>query len=483
MNHKMIFYLTAQIVRVIGVLLLLPTVVAGIYGEVSSLIGFSSTSAGLILLGSLATIRKPKNTSVYTREGMAVVACSWIACSALGALPFFISGEIPNYADAVFETTSGFTTTGSTILTDIEAMSKSCLFWRSFTHFIGGMGVLIFMLAILPQSDTRMMHLVRAEAPGPTAGKLVAKMSTSVRILYLIYIALTAFETVLLLLGGLPFFDAITTAFSTAGTGGFSARAGSIADYDSVYVDVVVTVFMLLFSVNFTVYFMVISKKFTQALKNEEMRTFFGIVAVSILLITVNIVPHYEGSIPMALRYASFQVASVISTAGFSTADYTEWPFFSQMILLLLMFVGSCAGSTGGGLKVVRVLVLFKSAVKEIRCILSPRSVVVVRCDSKQVDKEVVHGIGYYFVVFMFLFSASILLLSLDGKDLLTTSTAVATCMNNVGPGMGEVNPSGNFAGFSSWAKILLSMDMLLGRLEIYPLLVLFTVRKKFGIG
>ena len=479
MNHKMIFYLTAQIVRVIGVLLLLPVVVAGVYGETRSLVGFASTSAGLILLGTLATLRKPQNTSVYTREGLAVVGCSWIACSVLGALPFVISGEIPNLADAVFETASGFTTTGSTILTDIEAMSRSCLFWRSFTHFIGGMGVLIFMLAIIPQSDTRMMHLVRAEAPGPTAGKLVAKMSTSVRILYLIYVALTTFETVLLLLGGMPFFDAISTAFSTAGTGGFSARAGSIADYDSVYTDIVVTVFMLLFSVNFTVYFLVISKKLTQALKNEELRTFFVIVAAAVILVTVNITPHYEGSIPTALRYASFQVASVISTAGFATADYTEWPFFSQMILLLLMFVGSCAGSTGGGLKVVRVLVLFKSAIKEIRCMLSPRSVVVVRCDGKPVDKEVVHGIGYYFVVFMFLFSASVFLLSLDGKDLLTTITSVATCMNNVGPGMGMVNPSGNFADYSWWAKLLLATDMLLGRLEIYPLLVLFTVRKK----
>ncbi len=479
MNHKMIFYLTAQIVRVIGVLLLLPVVVAGVYGETRSLVGFASTSAGLILLGTLATLRKPQNTSVYTREGLAVVGCSWIACSVFGALPFVISGEIPHLADAVFETASGFTTTGSTILTDIEAMSRSCLFWRSFTHFIGGMGVLIFMLAIIPQSDTRMMHLVRAEAPGPTAGKLVAKMSTSVRILYLIYVALTTFETVLLLLGGMPFFDAITTAFSTAGTGGFSARAGSIADYDSVYTDIVVTVFMLLFSVNFTVYFLVISKKLTQALKNEELRTFFVIVAAAVILVTVNITPHYEGSIPTALRYASFQVASVISTAGFSTADYTEWPFFSQMILLLLMFVGSCAGSTGGGLKVVRILVLFKSAIKEIRCMLSPRSVVVVRCDGKPVDKEVVHGIGYYFVVFMFLFSASVFLLSLDGKDLLTTITSVATCMNNVGPGMGMVNPSGNFADYSWWAKLLLATDMLLGRLEIYPLLVLFTVRKK----
>ncbi|MBR3629649.1 MAG: TrkH family potassium uptake protein, partial [Oscillospiraceae bacterium] len=407
MNHKMIFYLTAQIVRAVGALLLLPMIVAGIYGELPSLIGFASTSAGMILLGTLATLRKPKNTSVYTREGMAVVACSWIACSVFGALPYFISGEIPHLADAIFETASGLTTTGSTILNDIEAMSRSCLFWRAFTHFIGGMGVLILMLAIMPQSDTRTMHLVRAESAGPTAGKLVAKMSSSVRILYLIYIALTVLETVLLLIGGMPFFDAITTAFSTAGTGGFSVRAGSIADYNSVYIEVIVTLFMMLFSVNFTMYFLLLSRKFTQVLKNEELRVFFGICAVSITLITLNITRHYGGNILTALRYASFQVFTIISTAGFATADYTNWPFFSQMILMLLMFVGGCAGSTGGGLKVKRILVLFKSAIKEIRCILSPRSVVVVRCDGKPVDREVVHGIGYYFIVFMLLLAAS----------------------------------------------------------------------------
>ncbi len=478
MNHKMILYLTAQVVRAVGVLLLLPTLVAAVCDEIPSLIGFMSTAGGMIVLGTLLTLKKPQNKAVYTREGMAVVAIAWIACSVLGALPYFISGEIPNLADAIFETASGLTTTGSTILNDIEAMSKSCLFWRAFTHFIGGMGVLILMLAILPQSDTRTMHLVRAESAGPTAGKLVAKMSSSVRILYCIYIALTVLEMILLLFGGMPFFDAITTAFATAGTGGFSVRAGSIADYHSAYIDAVVTLFMMLFSVNFTMYFLLLSKKFTQVLKNEELRVFLCICAVSILMITLNITKVY-GSVFTALRYASFQVLTIISTAGFATANYTEWPFFSQMILMLLMFIGGCAGSTGGGLKVMRIIVLCKSALKEIRCTLSPRSVVVVKCDGKAVDKEVVHGIGYYFIVFMLIMACSILLLSLDGHDISTTVTAVITCMNNVGPGLGEVDPSGNFSGFSAWAKLLLSADMLLGRLEIYPLLVLFTLRKK----
>ncbi|MCR5718242.1 MAG: TrkH family potassium uptake protein, partial [Oscillospiraceae bacterium] len=435
MNHKMIVYLTAQIIRAIGVLLLIPMIVAVIYRETNSIIGFAGTAGGMILLGTLITLKKPENSAVYAREGMAVVAVSWILMSFLGAMPYFLSGEIPNLADAVFETASGLTTTGSTILNDIESVSRSCLFWRAFTHFIGGMGVLMFMLMIMPQTGTRTMHLVRAESAGPTAGKLVAKMTLSVRILYAIYIALTLSETILLLCGGMPFYDAITTAFSTAGTGGFSCRAGSIADYDSAYVDFIVTLFMGLFSVNFTLYFLIISGKIKQALANEELHVFLGIVLTSTAIITVNIM-HIYGNFLTALRYAGFQVLTITSTAGFATADYTEWPFLSQTILLILMFVGGCAGSTGGGLKVMRILVLVKSAIKEIRCTLRPRAVDVVKCDGRPLDKEVVHGIGHYFIVFILLMTFSILLLSLDGHDVPTTVTAVITCMNNVGPGL-----------------------------------------------
>ncbi len=478
MNYRMIVYLTAQIIRAVGWLLLVPLIVAAVFAERASFFAFLATAVGMILLGTLFTLKKPANKAVYTREGMAVVACAWIAVSVLGALPYVFSGDIPSLADAIFETASGLTTTGSTILNDIEGMSKACLFWRAFTHFIGGMGVLIFMLAILPQADTRTMHLVRAESAGPTAGKLVAKMSISVRILYGIYITLTMAEMLFLLFGGMPFFDAITTAFATAGTGGFSVKAGSIADYNSAYVDFIVTLFMGLFSVNFTLYYLLLSKKFMQVFKNEELRTFLGICAVSIILITANIVPIY-GGILKALRYAGFQVLTIISTAGFGTADYTEWPAFSQMILLSLMFVGGCAGSTGGGLKVMRIIVLFKSAVREVKRTLCPRAVVTVKCDGRALDKEMVRGVCNYFVVFMLLLAGSALLLSLDGHDVPTTVSAVITCMNNVGPGLNEVGPSGNFAGFSAWAKLLLSVDMLLGRLEIYPLLVLFTVRKR----
>ena len=486
MNYKMIGYLLGQIIRVLGLLMLLPVLVGLIYHEPVSVGAFLGTAVALAILGTVMTIKKPEKKDIYTRDGMATVAATWILVSVLGAVPFTLSGEIPNFADAVFETASGFTTTGATILNDIEAMSNACLFWRSFSHFLGGMGVLILILAILPQSDTRTMHLVRAESPGPTAGKLTAKMSSSVRSLYGIYIALTVLEMLLLLFSNLDpvpehrmsFFEALNTALSTAGTGGFALKNASIAAYDSPYIDIIVTLFMLLFSINFTMYYLLLTKNFSQVFKNEELRFFLGIVAFSAVAIAVNILPIY-GNLFQSLRYSSFQVLTMISTAGFATADFTEWPFFSQMILLLLMFVGGCAGSTGGGLKVMRILLLCKTAFREIKCVLNPRAVVSVKCDGKAVDKEIVRSVSFYFVLFMLLAAVSMLILSLDGHAIDTTVTAVITCLNNVGPGLNEISPSGNFAGFSSWAKILLSLDMLLGRLEIYPLLVLFTIRKK----
>ncbi len=478
MNFRMILYLTGQIMRVLGVCLLLPLLVSLIYNEPASRNAFAGTALVLILLGTLVTLKKPKNRDVYTREGMAVTAFTWILVSLFGACPFFFSGEIPNFADAIFEIVSGFTTTGSTILTNIEGMSKSCLFWRSFSHWLGGMGVLVFMLAILPQNDTRTMHLVRAESPGPTVGKLVAKMSFSVRILYCIYIALTVLEIIFLLFGGMSFFEAINHAFATAGTGGFGVTNGSIADYNSAYIDIVITVFLGLFSLNFSLYYLLLIGKFSQFFKNEELRAFLGICAASTLFIAMSITNIY-GSFWTALRYAAFQVFSMISTAGFATANYMDWPVLTQVILILLMFIGGCAGSTGGGLKVSRVVILFKMAVKEIKLALNPRAVVSVKMDGKALDKDVVRGVGAYFALYMFIMALSMLILALDGHDLGTTVSAVITCFNNVGPGVGEIDPSGNFSGFANWAKVLLSLDMLLGRLEIYPLLVLFTVRKK----
>ena len=477
MNYKMIGYLMGQLVRVLGLLMLLPLLIGLIYHEPASAWAFLGTAAVLILAGTLITLKKPENKDIYTREGMAAVAGTWILVSILGAVPYTLSGEIPNFADAIFETASGFTTTGATILNDIESVSHACLFWRSFSHWLGGMGVLVFVLAVLPQNDTRTMHLVRAESPGPTAGKLVSRMSDSVRTLYGIYIALTVLEMILLLFSKMNFFEALNTAFSTAGTGGFGLTNHSIADYDSVYIDVIITVFMLLFSVNFSLYYLLLTKKFSQVFKNEELRFFLSIVAASSVMIAINIIPIY-GDFFNSLRYSSFQVLTMISTAGFATADFTDWPFFSQMILILLMFVGGCAGSTGGGLKVMRILILCKTALREIKCVLNPRAVVSVKCDGKAIDKEIVRSVSFYFVLFMLLLAISSLILSLDGHDVGTTVTAVITCLNNVGPGLNEISPSGNFAGFSSWAKLFLSLDMLLGRLEIYPMLVLFTIRK-----
>lgn len=486
MNYKMIGYLLGQIIRVLGLLMFLPLIVGVVYQEPASIKAFLITAVSLIVLGTLMTIRKPEKKDIYTRDGMATVAATWILVSIFGAVPFTLAGEMPNFADAVFETASGFTTTGATILNDIEAVSNACLFWRSFTHFLGGMGVLILILAILPQADTRTMHLVRAESPGPTAGKLAAKMSFSVRMLYGMYIALTFLEMILLLFSNfssvpehrMSFFEALNTALSTAGTGGFALKNASIAAYDSVYIDIIITIFMLLFSVNFTLYYFLLTKKFAQVFKNEELRFFLSIVGIASIVIAFNIMPIY-GTFFKSLRYSSFQVLTMISTAGFATADFTEWPALSQMISVVLMFVGGCAGSTGGGLKVMRILLLCKTAFREIKCVLNPRAVVAVKCDGKAVDKEIVRSVSFYFVLFMLLMAVSMLILSLDGHDIGTTATAVITCLNNVGPGVNEISPSGNFAGFSSWAKILLSLDMLLGRLEIYPLLVLFTIRKK----
>ena len=477
MNYRMILYLSGQFLRILGALMILPLLVALIYNEPASRNAFAVTALALLVAGSAIAWKKPENKSLYNREGLAVVAIVWLMVSIFGGIPFLLSGDIPNFADCIFEITSGFTTTGSTILTDIESMSHATLFWRAFSHFLGGMGVLVFMLAILPHNDTRTMHIVRAESPGPTVGKLVAKMSFSVRILYGMYIALTVLETIFLLFGGMDLFEALCHAFATAGTGGFGITNNSVADYNSVYIDVVITIFMTLFGINFTLYYLLLMKKWKSVLQNEELRVFLGICAAAILIIAFNIMDIY-GSFWQGLRYSSFQVMSTVSTTGFATASFTDWPVHSQLIIILLLFVGGCAGSTGGGLKVMRILLLCKIALKEIRCVLNPRTVITVKCDGKAVDKDVLRGCSSYFVLFCLLMALSILLLSLDGHDVGTTVTAVITCLNNVGPGIGEVNPAGNFSGFSEWAKILLSMDMLLGRLEIYPLLVLFTCRK-----
>lgn len=460
--------------RMLGVealLLLIPAFVAMLYGEKSA-VAFLITAAILTGVFLLVGRKKPKDTSIYGKEGLALVGMAWILWSLFGALPFFLSGSIPSYVDAFFETVSGFTTTGSTILTDIEALPQGMLFWRALTHWVGGMGVLVFVMVLLNLDDDGSMHLMRAEVPGPEADKLVPKARSTARILYLMYLILTVAEVVLLLFGGMNLYDALIHAFSTAGTGGFSNRNASISYYNSAYIDGVITVFMILFGINFNLYFAIYLKDWKNALKNEEVRTYLGVIAAAAALITVNVY-HIYGSIFGAFRYSIFQVASVITTTGFCTADFNLWPEFSKAILLVLMVFGACAGSTGGGMKVSRILILFKSAKQEIKRILHPKAVTVVTVNGQKIGRETLHGVYVYCICYAFIMGISVLLISLDNFDFATSFSAVLTTLNNVGPGISQVGPVENFFDFSVLSKLVFCADMLLGRLEIFPCLVL----------
>nr|WP_283245887.1 TrkH family potassium uptake protein [Ligaoa zhengdingensis] len=469
----MIFSILGRIMHVVAALLLLPLAVALLYRE-DTILAFLLPIGVLMLLGTLLSRLEPRhNRTYYARDGFITVALAWILISLFGALPFWLSGEIPSFVDSFFETVSGFTTTGASILTDVEALSHGMLFWRSFTHWVGGMGVLVFVLAVMPKSEGNSMHLMRAEVPGPTVGKLVSQIRLTARILYGIYIAMTALEVLLLCLGGMPVFDSLVNAFGTAGTGGFAIKNASIGFYNSAYVDGVITVFMILFGINFNVFYFLIAGSFLRALRSEELHWYLGIIAVSIAAITLNI-GHLYDNLLQAFRYASFQVASIITTTGFATADYTAWPEFSQGILLLLMFFGACAGSTGGGLKTARLVIMVKSGLAQIRHLFQPRSVVAVKFEGKRVEESSLNSIHTFFIVYMMLFSGSVLLLSLDHFDFATTFSAVAACINNIGPGIGLVGPTGNYSIFSDAGKLLLSFNMLAGRLEIFPILMLF---------
>ena len=471
MNNRMIAYIIGRILLTEAALLVLPLLVTVLYGE--SPVPFLIPILLLALCGGAMGWKKPKSTALYARDGLAVVALAWICMSLFGALPFVISGDIPNYVDAFFETVSGFTTTGSSILTEIEPLSRGGLFWRSFTHWVGGMGVLVFVMAILPMNDGHGMHLMRAEVPGPTVGKLVSRMSDTAKILYSIYLVMTVVEIVLLLVGGMPLYDAAIHAFGTAGTGGFSCRNLSVGAYDSVYFDVVIGVFMLLFGVNFNLYYFLLIRRFRDVLHSEELRAYLLIVAASVLAIAVNI-SHLYQSFAASLRYAFFQVSSIITTTGYATADFNAWPAFSKAILVILMFVGACAGSTGGGMKVARIVILAKTSVCDMRKMLHPNAVATVRFEGKPIGEKNIRSVHLFLTVYLIVFTISCLLLSLEEMDLVTTFTAVAACMNNIGPGLEVVGPMGNFAAFSPWAKVLLSFDMLVGRLEIFPMLLLF---------
>ena len=456
-----------------GALLLLPAAVAFLYGEKSGL-SFLMVSAVLLIIFLVFGRKKPGNKLIYGKEGLVIVGSAWILWSLFGALPFFISGCIPNYLDAFFETVSGFTTTGSTILTDIEALPMGMVFWRSLTHWIGGMGVLVFVMMLTSLDDESSMHLMRAEVPGPEADKLVPKARSTAKILYSMYFVLTAAEVVFLLFGGMSFYDALIHSFSTAGTGGFSNRNASIAYYDSAYIDGVITVFMILFGVNFNIYFLLRLKNWKAALKNEELRGYLGIILGSMAVITLNIMGMY-GNIVHAFRYASFQVGAIITTTGFCTANFDQWPELSKVILLGLMVIGACAGSTGGGIKVSRFLILMKSVKQEIRRMLHPKSVTIVQINGKKVGRDTMHGVYIYFICYILIMMLSVLLVSINDYDFTTTFSSVLTTLNNVGPGLAQVGPIENFSGFSPLSKIVFCLDMLIGRLEIFPYLLLLS--------
>lgn len=471
MNYAMIAYVIGWILNCEGFLMLLPCLTAVIYQETAGF-SFAAAMALCFLFGVPLTVRKPKNMVFYTKEGFVSVSLSWIVLSVMGSLPFLFSGSITNPVDALFETVSGFTTTGASILSDVEALPRCILFWRSFTHWIGGMGVLVFILSLLPLTGGYHMNLMKAESPGPSVEKLVPKIQSTAKILYSIYVAMTILEVLLLLAGNMPLFDALTTTFGTAGTGGFGIKNDSMASY-SPYLQNVVTVFMILFGINFNFYFLLLMRKPKKAMKNEEVRCYLAIIAITISIITFNIRGLYP-SIMEAFQQAAFQVGSIITTTGFATTDFNTWPQVSRTILVMLMFVGACAGSTGGGIKVSRFVLLLKTVNKELHLFLHPKGVRKISMDGKVVEHEVVRSINVFMTAYVLVFAFSILLVGFDNHDLITNFTAVAATLNNIGPGLELVGPSQNFGLFSDPAKCVLIFDMLAGRLELFPLLLLF---------
>ncbi|HHT88527.1 MAG TPA: TrkH family potassium uptake protein [Clostridiales bacterium] len=471
MNRSIILHILGWIMSFEAAFMVLPIIVAMVYGEKSGY-AFLITIGICLLIGLPLIFRKPKNRVFYAKEGFVSVALGWIILSFMGSLPFYISGQIPNFFDALFETISGFSTTGSSILSDVEALDYCMLFWRSFTHWIGGMGVLVFILAILPLARGESMHIMRAESPGPSVEKLVPRMRTSASLLYGIYIGMTVLQILLLIVGRMPIFDALTLTFGSAGTGGFAIKNTNMMSY-SPYLQGVITVFMFLFGVNFNFYYFILLRKVKDAIKMEEVRWYFVIVVIAVCLISLN--TGGFGGFLGAIHHSAFQVSSIITTTGYATLDFNYWPSFSKTILVLLMFIGACAGSTGGGIKVSRIIVLFKTIGKEMSYLVHRRSVKVLKLNGKKLEKENIHSINVFFVTYMVLFAASFLLISLDNFDITTTFTATLATLGNIGPGLGVVGPMGNFGEFSILSKLVMMFNMLAGRLEIFPILLLFS--------
>ena len=472
MNYKLVSYMVGRILQIEGVLMVLPLVVSLVYSENcwQSFLVSVLLSIGIGIL--LTSVFGKKEGMVYAKDGFAIVALAWIVMSLAGALPFYLSGEITSFVDAFFETVSGFTTTGASILANVEGMSRGLLFWRSFTHWIGGMGVLVFVMAIFPQESGRSMNIMKAEMPGPIIGKLVPRVRETAKILYLIYIVMSVLEIILLGIGGMPFFDCVVHTFGTAGTGGFGIKADSMVGY-SAYSQWVIAIFMMLFGINFNIYYLILVKRFRTAFKSTELWWYVFIMIGAALFVGIDIYPIYQ-NVADSAREAFFQVSSIMTTTGFASADFNLWPTFSKMVLIVLMFIGACAGSTGGGIKVSRVIIAIKSIHRDIKKMIHPRAIASVKFEGKSLDNSTVNGISVYFVVYFIVFFVLLLLISLNGFDFETTFSATTACYNNIGPGLAGAGPMSNYADFSVFSKIILSFAMLLGRLEIFPMLLIF---------
>lgn len=471
MNGSIIRYILGHILKIEGIMLLFPCVVAVVYREQ---VGFwyAGISVLCLMLGVFMTLKKPESFVFYLKEGCVATSLSWIVLSLFGCLPFYLTGEIPNFADALFETVSGFTTTGSSILNDVEALSYTALFWRSFTHWIGGMGVLVFMLAIIPMSGGSHINLMRAESTGASVGKLVPKVKYTARILYVIYMGMSILQFLLLLLGKMPVFDAITTTFGTAGTGGFGIKGDSLAGY-SMYIQWVTTIFMLLFGISFNTYYYILYRNFKRAFSSDEVKYYLLILIAATAFVFFNILDTTAG-IADALTQSSFQVVSIMTSTGFATVDFDQWSQACKTVLVTLMFIGACAGSTGGGIKVSRFVLMFRTVIKELNSYIHPKSVKKIKVDKKPVEHEVVRSVNVYFITFFLVFVISLIIISIDNNDFTTNFTAVTTTINNIGPGLNKVGPTQNFSFFSPVAKYVLMFDMIAGRLELFPLLILF---------
>lgn len=473
MNYGMIAYILGWVLKVEAACLALPLICAFIYGETACIPVFLASMAACLAVGIALGAKAPKRRSMFAKEGFTAVALSWIVMSIFGAIPFIASGSIPNFIDALFETASGFTTTGASILNDVESLPRSILLWRSFTHWIGGMGVLVFLVAMLPLSGGENMYLVRAESPGPAVSKLVPKVRTTAKILYLIYLGFTVLEIILLLIGKMELFDAITLSLGTAGTGGFSIKNTGVADYTA-YQQWVITIFMVIFGVDFSIYYLILARKIRAAVRSDEVKAYFVIIIIAILIICFNCRGLYA-NIADTVRHSAFQVGAIITSTGYYTVDFDLWPELSKTILVVLMFVGACAGSTGGGIKISRIMILLKSIGKEIRLAAHPKSAIKIKMNGRLVEHETVRMVNVYMAAYIVIFAAALLIISLDNFGFTTNFTAIAATINNMGPGLAQVGPTQNFSIYSGLSKIVMTFCMLVGRLEVFPMLILFS--------